>query len=548
MVPDHLEQGHYSTNLAMRHAKLIHQNPMEIAEDFSARILKNSPEGFFEKIMPAPPGFINFWISPAAWQSYLEEILSVGNKHGLSGSGQKKKVIVEHSSLNVAKPIHVGHLRNAFIGDSLANIYAASGYEVVRWNYLGDWGTQFGKLIVAFRKWGSKETVDKDPIPALTALYVRFHEEAKNDPALDNEARAEFRRLEEGDKENRRLWNWFKKESMREFRRIYKILGISFDTEIGESFFEKDLPGVIEKLQEKNLARESEGSLIVDLDKFNLPVALVRKSDGSSLYLTRDIANLEYRLKEFAPAKVLYVVANEQSLHLAQVFAVMKLLGLGGEAELVHVKYGMVLGESGKKFSTREGHTISAEEIVTKAMGLARGIVQDKNPGLSRKEQEDVARAVAIGALKYANLKENRNSDIVFDWQKMLDFSGDSGPYLQYTYARLRSILRKAGRIKSYWPRRKLHLLSYEKELALMRSLSEYPFAVESALQNMAPNLICSYLYGLANAANSFYESCPVIKESDGDVQTARLALIRVAALTLRNGLNVLGIESPERI
>ncbi|HEY4526103.1 MAG TPA: arginine--tRNA ligase, partial [Candidatus Paceibacterota bacterium] len=381
-----------------------------------------------------------------------------------------------------------------------------------------------------------------------TALYIRFHEEAKEDESLEDEARAEFRKLENGDSANLKLWTWFKKESLREFNRIYKTLGINFDIDIGENFFEKELERVSLELTEKGLTKESEGALVIPLDKFNLPVALLRKSDGGSLYLTRDLANLEYRLREYKPAKILYVVGNEQSLHLAQVFAVFDLLGLGQGVELLHVKYGMVLGESGKKFSTREGHIISGEEVLQKALGLARGIVQDKNPGLSRQEQEDVAQAVAIGALKYTNLKENRNSDIVFDWQKMLDFSGDSGPYLQYTYARLESIKRKARRVDYYWPRRQLHLLKDEKELALIRVISEYPYALLTALRDAAPNLLCSYLYGLANTVNSFYESCPVVKEENSGLRTARLKLIDAAAQTLKNGLKILGIRTPERV
>ncbi len=401
---------------------------------------------------------------------------------------------------------------------------------------------------MAYRKWGDKAAVEKDPIPTLTALYIRFHDEAKNNESLEDEARAEFRKLEQGDKENRKLWGWFKKESMREFNRVYQTLGIDFDIDIGENFFEKELERVVSELTEKGLTKESEGGLIIPLDKFNLPVALVRKSDGGSLYLTRDLANLEYRLKEYEPAKILYVVGNEQSLHLSQVFAVFDLLGLARGVELLHVKYGMVLGESGKKLSTREGNVVSGEEVLQKALGLARGIVQDKNPGLSRQEQEDVAQAVAIGALKYTNLKENRNSDIIFDWQKMLDFSGDSGPYLQYTYARLQSIKRKARRVDYYWPRRQLHLLKDERELALIRAIAEYPYALLAALENTAPNLLCSYLYGLANTANSFYEACPIMKEEDSNLRVARLKLIDAVTQTLKNGLRILGIKAPERI
>jgi len=551
VVPSsHPSQGHYSTNLAMRHGRLIRQNPLNLAEDFTERIKTSAPPDFFEKIETAGPGFINFWLTPKALQEELSGIIGQGQKMLQSEAGRNKTVIVEYSSPNIAKPMHVGHLRNTVLGDVLANMFQAAGYKVVRWNYIGDWGTQFGKLITAYKLWGNKEEIEKDPIEKLLALYVRFHEEVKEHPELEEQAREEFRKLETGDKESRKIWGWFKKESMREFNKAYHVLGTAFDINIGESFFENDLPVVISELAEKGLARESEGGLIVDLAQFNLPVGLVRKSDGASLYLTRDIANLKYRLREYKPDKVVYVVGNEQSLHLAQVFAVGELLGLlsGGKPELVHMKYGLVLGEAGKRFSTREGNIISAEEVLQKALGLARGIVKDKNPGFSRKEQEEIAQAVAVGALKYTNLKENRNSDIVFDWQKMLDFGGDSAPYLQYTYARLKSVLRKAGRLSELRGRWDLSALTDERELALIRAIGELPHALRSARENMAPNLVCSYLYELANVTNRFYESCQILKDQNAPRRRARLVLIKVASETIAAGLKILGISAPERI
>jgi arginyl-tRNA synthetase len=323
------------------------------------------------------------------------------------------------------------------------------------------------------------------------------------------------------------------------------MLGVRFNVEIGESFFERELAPLVLELTRKKIATESQGALVIPLDKKGLPPALIRKSDGTSLYLTREIANLKYRLKKYKPAKILYVVGNEQSLHFEQLFAVAEILGLAQKAELAHVKYGLVLDEGGRKFSTREGRIVSAGEVLEKAVRLARETVEKKNPGLSAREKARIAQAVGVGAAKYVNLKENRNSTVVFDWKKMLDFSGDSAPYLQYTHARLKSILRKAGTKRD---RPQINRLEEEGGLALIRKMAEFPEAVKSAAVANAPNAIAVYLYELANAINSYYESTPILKDEDKERKEARLALIAAASGIVKTGLGLLGISAPEKI
>ncbi len=540
--------GHYSTNIALRLAKEEGKPPLEVAEAVAAAVRRAAPEKVFEKIEVAPPGFVNFWLSKETIREAFGSIIRAGRRFGGSEEGRGQKILLEYSSVNVAKPMHVGHLRNTFLGDSLARIHSALGYEVVRWNYIGDWGTQFGKLISAYKLWGEKEAIAKDPIRVMLELYVRFHEEEKKDEKLSDLAREEFRKLEEGDKENRRLWAWFKKLSLDEFNEAYRQLGVKFDVELGESFFEPELKAALAQLQEKGLAKESEGGLIVPLEKAGLPPALVRKSDGTSLYLTRDIANLQYRLAKYDPAKILYVVGNEQALHFEQLFAIADLLGLAAGKELTHVKYGLVLGEEGKRFSTREGTAVFAEEVIQKAMGLARKTIQDKNPGLSHREREAAANAIGIGALKYANLKENRLSDITFDWKKMLDLGGDSAPYIQYTHARLRSILRKAGRLTRYFGRADTSTLTENCEIDLILRMNELPEAVRAAAANYAPNLLANYLYELATAANRFYETEPILKDDNRSRRNTRLSLVETTAAVLSSGLSLLGIEAPEKM
>lgn len=552
-VPERSEFGHYSTNVAMRLAKTENKNPMEVAGRISEEIRKKSAPGFFERVEAVSPGFVNFWVSRETVQKEFAEISKNIKNYGTSADGKRKTVIVEYSQPNIAKKMHMGHLRTTVLGGALANIFEYLGYKVIRWNYLGDWGTQFGKLIAAYKLWGDKAAVKASPIAELQKLYIRFHDEMKRDASLENRGREEFRKLEEGDKENRKLWEWFKKESLKEFDRAYKVLGVKFDTFIGEAFFEKDMKPLTEELIKNGVVERSEGSLIIKLDKFGLPPALIEKSDGASLYLARDIASLRYRIKKFKPKEILYVVGNEQSLHFEQLFAIAKILGITG-VDLVHLKYGLVLGEGGKKLATREGRTILADEVIEKAIALAKEIVSKKNTDLGEKEKDAIAEAVGIGAVKYANLKENRHSDIVFDWEKMLDFTGDSAPYLQYTYTRFHSILAKAGlpvrsfakagRIKKSSPDK----LTGDTELQIIRKLIEFPDEIKRSAEGYTINNIANYAYTLANFLNKLYESTPILKEEDNTRRSALLALIQASISVLQKTLSILGIKTLKKI
>jgi len=549
-VPDEELFGHYSTNFALRAAKTKGVPPLELAREYAARITADAPAGFFQKVEAAAPGFINFWLSDATMQRAFAA-LARDKKYGAGVVGKGKTVIVEYSQPNIAKKMHVGHMRTTIIGAALANILELSGYKVIRWNYLGDWGTQFGKLIAAYKMWGDKKSVEENPIETLQQLYVRFHEEMKSDPALEKRGQAEFKKLEEGDRENRRLWEWFKKESLEEFMKMYKILDVDFDVWIGEAFFEREMRATVKELMDAHIAERSEGAVVVKLDTAGLPPALIQKSDGASLYLTRDIANLRYRLKKYKPVKILYVVGNEQALAFEQLFAVAKLLGWNS-AELKHIKYGLVLGSGGKKLSTREGTAQLLEGVIAEAVDRARQVIEIKNPDLAPEKKIEIATTVALGALRYNDLKENRTTDIIFDWEKMLDFSGDSAPYLQYTYARLKSILRKAKDVypKTKIPDPKTDVSSLDRttELALMRKLFEFPDIVERAGELYSTSTLAVYLYKLAVAANKFYETTPILKDDDPARRAARLLLAATAAEVLQKGLGLLGIKTLEKI
>jgi len=539
-IPTELKFGHYSTGVALKLGKELKKSPLAIAEELRDKLVAAHGD-FFEKIEVAPPGFVNFWLSKDVLYEELVLVSREKSDYGRSAIGKGQTVIVEYSDPNIAKRMHVGHLRATIIGDAIANIHSFLGYKVIRWNYLGDWGTQFGKMIAAYKLWGKKEEVKKNPIESLQALYVKFHEKMKKQPELENRGREEFRKLETGNAENRKLWEWFKKESLKEFDKIYKTLGVHFDVEIGESFYEKDLIPLVQDLVSRGFAKTSEGSIIVPLDSQSLPPALVQKSDGGSLYLTRDIANIAYRLKKYHPAKILYVVGNEQSLHFEQLFAVARLIGM--ELPVVaHLKYGLVLGKDSKKLATREGKTILLEDVIRKVIELARGIVEEKNPELSGVEKNKVAAAVGVGALKYNDLKENRHSDIVFDWERMLSLEGNSAPYLLYTYTRLTSILRKA-KVGKFDPRRLEKPLDFE----LVLKLIQFPDVIQKVALTYFPHFLAEYLYGLAKTINYFYQTEPVLKAPDG-IREARLGLIRSLGYVMETGLGLLGINVVSRM
>jgi len=590
-VPEVAEFGHYSTNVAMRLAKETKKAPLELAQIFVETLQSADEEKMFSKIEAVKPGFINFWLS----EKFLaEQFAAFSTSYKLPAtSSPRGVVVVDYAACNIAKPMHVGHLRSTIIGDALANIHEYLGYKAVRWDYLGDWGTQFGKLIVAYKKWGSKEAVEKDPIGALLELYIRISAEAKESPALDEEARAEFKKLEDGDAENRKLWEWFKDESIIVFHKLFKRLGVKFDLEIGESFYEEAIYDVLKELKEKELlvpgeslpsviaspseilginsgeAIQNQGadldrhdgvpsrddkqkeatSLVVNLEQFKLPVALIQKSDGASLYITRDIASMEHRLSRYKPVKLLYVVANQQALHFEQLFAIAKLLGHAEKSEMTHIKFGMVLGEDGKKFATREGKLIKLEDLIDEVVAKAAAAVKNGNPEMTEKEIAEIAEIVGIGALKYGDLKENRNSDIVFNWERLLDLHGDTAPYLQYTAVRLMNIVRKAegGTMRPH-STEGLAALTLPSEVAIMKKILDFNDIVVLCAETYYTSHLAKYLIELAKLANQYYEGVRILDDADEARKNARLILIRRIAEVIEKGLGLLGIQVPERI
>lgn len=533
-IPENEKFGHYSTNAALKLAKLKGENPLRIAERLSASINGSAPKGFFEKIEIAPPGFINFWISKDAIDAELQQIVKAKERYGSSTIGKGKTIVIDYSAPNIAKPMNVGHLRSTLIGQSLVNIFRLQGYKVIGDNHLGDWGTQFGALIAAYKKWGKTSELDKNPIGYLVHLYIRFHKESEKNEELIVLAREETRKLQQGDSENKKLWKLFTKESLADFKKIYKRLGITFDVELGESFYNPLLSRVIVDALRKKVAREEDGAvkIISSETEKSLPPLVIQKSDGSFLYSTTDLATIKYRKEKWHPEKILYVVANEQTLHFEQLFEAAERLGYEKKEKLVHVKFGMVLGETGKKMSTRRGQFIKLEALLDEAVKKAAKI------------NKSVAEEVGIGAIKYRNLSQERKSDIVFNWDEMLNLKGNSGPYIQYTYARLKSILRKADALPK---KPDFMLLLTESEKSVMRHLLYFTDAIERAAKQYETNVITEYLFKLANTLNYLYEKDPILK-APKPLRENRLNLIHAATIVLKNGLALLGIKTPERM
>ncbi len=551
--PKQKGNGDYAANAAMVLAKRLGKNPREVAEEITAEILKDPKSGeYFAKVEPAGPGFVNFYISDEMLHENAAQVLEKKEKFGRSAIGEGKTVLIDYSSINIAKPMHVGHLRSTIIGQALYNIYAALGYKVVGDNHIGDWGTQFGKMIYAYKNWGDKKAIAKDPIEEMTALYVRFHKETEERKELEELARLETKKLQDGDDENTKIWKFLVRASLKDADKIYKILGVKIDHTLGESFYHGMLPGVVADAMSKKIAEKSDGAMIINLEKFGLPPFLIQKSDGAYLYATTDLAAAKYRKEKFRADKLLYVVSNEQALHLEQLFKSLELLGYCPETEMKHVKFGMVLGEAGKKFSTRKGDTVKLEDLIAKAVDMAKEVIEEKNPALSQKEKKKIAWTVGLGAVKYNDLSQNRLTDIVFNWEKMLSFEGNSAPYLQYTYARINSLrgrYKEENRLEARLPFQKIRweLLAEEAEKDILRLLLRYPEAIENAARENGPHLIALYIYQLASAYNVFYNSYQILK-ADKELKKARLALSEATAIVIKNGLTLLGIEAPERM
>ncbi len=523
-------------------AKRMKRPPQRIALDMAERINANLKKSKYISSAEAVAGYINFFPN---WERVASEVIrevnDAGEFYGSNELGRNKRVVVDMSSPNIAKPMLVSHLRSTIIGDAISRIYSFLGYDVIKDNHLGDWGTQFGKLLYAFKSWGKKELVKKKGTEYLLELYVRFHREAEKNPDLEQKAREEFARLERGDEENKKLWKWFVEISKREFKEIYDALGVEFDHWLGESFYVDMCDEVVEQALKKGLAEVGkEGEVVVKLEKYGLPNLLIRKSDESTLYATRDLATIKYRVAKFKPHRIIYVVGSEQKLYFRQIFKTAELLGYCKTDMLEHVDFGLMKLPEGK-LSTRKGRAILLQEVLQKTGKKSLEIVTEKNPKLRNKE--NVAKKVAVAAIKFADLSQNRVKDFLFDWDKFVSFEGDTGPYLQYTYARARSILRKAeeGGIKAKMEAEPGSMLGEDIELKIIEALIKFPAVIIDAAKHSEPHRIAEYLLELAHRFNAFYQSVPVLK-AETDVRSSRLLLVKQVAQVIKNGLTLLGI------
>lgn len=543
-APENEKFGHYSTNVALRLAKILKRSPIQIAEEIKSQLEKQpNISGLIKETRVAPPGFINFWLSEKYLINGLKKILNKKEKFG-RGIPKKQTIVIEYSSPNIAKPLGVHHLRSTIIGQALVNILRFSGYRAVSLSFPGDWGTQFGLLIAGYKRWGNPEKIKKEPIKEMLRLYVKFSQAAKKNPKLFEQGRKEFKKLEQGDKENRKLWKWFLKESLRDFERVYKLLGVKIENTIGESFYEPELKALIKDALERKIAQKGKDCSVIILIPGSSVPEIIQKSDGGTIYTTRELAAIKHRLKKWKADKILYVAANQQTFHLNQVFHCAELLGYAKPNQLAHIKFGMMLTPAGKKFATREGRLIPLEEVLKEAIDRSLKVVEKLNPKLPKKQKQKIAKMVGISAVKFFDLSQNRTSDIVFDWDKMLNLKGASAPYIQYTYARLRSILRKAPDAKKIF---NPLLLKTKEELAIIYHLLRFPEVIDDSARYYEPSRLADYLLRLAEKVNVFYETTPVLKAEES-LRKARLALIEAATLVIKNGLCLLGIESPEKM
>ncbi len=510
-----------------------------------ARALAQVPltPGGLVTTIKAEGAYLNFFVQrPELARWILEVIHKEGNHYGHSTVGKGKTVVIDYSSPNIAKHLAVHHLRSAVIGNALYKLYKALGYHCVGINHLGDWGTQFGQLIVAYKKWGSEEELKKDPVDTLHGLYVKFHQEAKHDPSLEDQARQAFKELEAGDPDARRLWEHFKEVSLKEFNKVYRALGIKFDYYTGESFYNEMLNDTVERLKKTGLATVSEEALVVNLDQYGMPPCLLRKKDEASLYATRDISAAEYRAREFKFSKMLYVVGSEQKLHFRQFFKVLELMGYPWVKDCVHVDFGLIKFKEGK-MSTRAGRVILLEEVLKEAVERVKEIIQEKNPNLPNKEE--IARQVGIGAVIFADLSSRRTRDVLFDWKEVLNFDGETGPYLQYTHARLCSVMRKYG--KPVETGVDFNLLKEKDEYLMARKLEAFPRSIQVAAETCEPVVLCNYLIELASIFNRYYNHHRIISQNE-ELTRSRILLADCTRQALRNGLYLLGMETPEEM
>lgn len=537
-VPPNSEMGDLALP-CFKLSKVMRKSPVQIAQDLAAVI----PLGNVIDRIDALSGYLNIFLDKSIFiNKILSWVLSAKESYGSSEMGKGKNIVVDFSSPNIAKPFHIGHLRSTAIGNSLYKIFEFSGYNCIGINHLGDWGTQFGKLIVAYKKWGNEDKVKTGLIKELVSLYVKFHEEVEKDPSLDDEARAWFVRLEQGDKEALSLWRWFIDISLEEYQKVYELLDVKFDSYNGEAFYNDKMAPIIDELREKKLLEESQGALIVNLDEEGMPPCLILKTDGSTLYATRDITAAIYRKNTYNFEKCIYVTGVSQSLHFQQWFKVIEKMGYDWHKDLHHVPFGTV-SIGGEKLATRTGNVILLEDILSEAMKKTLEIIDAKNPDLE--DKYEIARQMGVGAVIFSDLSSNRIKDVSFSWEEILNFDGETGPYVQYTHARACSLIRKSkSDVTSEFDS---NLISSKEEFQLTKTLAAFPDKVKMALEELEPSILTRYLVDVAQDFNRFYHEHSILVE-DAALRNARLALVTATKTTLANGLALIGLHAPEKV
>ena len=544
-IPQDQSMGDYAFP-CFRLAKTMRKAPNLIAAELAEKLQE---EQLFSDVSPVN-AYVNMFVSrEEMMKSTVSEVLEEKENFGRSDIGGKKKVIVEFSSPNIAKPFHIGHIRSTVIGNSLSKIYDALGYDVFKINHLGDYGTQFGKMICAYRRWGNREDVINSPIKTLLGYYTKFHVEVEEHPELEDEARAIFTKLEQGSKEEVELWQWFREESLKEFQRVYDMLGIEFDSYNGESFYSDKMPRFEKELSDKGLLHESNGAQVVDLEEYKLGTALIKKSDGSSLYITRDIAAAVYRKENYDFYKNIYVVATQQNLHFQQLFKIIELMGYDWANQCVHVPFGMVRLEEGT-MSTRHGRVVFLEDVLNGAIEKTREIIEEKNPNIEN--LEEITSQVGIGAVVFNELSNNRIKDYTFKWDQILNFDGETGPYVQYTHARCASLLRKAGEdivAKAQDPKNVDFALLAKSDSAyeLTKLIYAFPGVVEQAGEKYEPSIITRHIIDIAQCFNKFYHDEHIIVDDEVE-KTSKIALVIATKRVIATGIGLLGMKAPERM
>ena len=518
-------------------AKVMRKNPNMISEE----IAKKLESKYFEKIENVGP-YINFFIDKEIFMAdTVSTVLDKKERYGSSNIGKGKNIVIEYSSTNIAKPFHIGHIRSTVIGDSLKKIFKFGGYNVTSINYLGDYGTQFGVMISAYKKWGDKEKIDRDPINELLSLYVRYNEAAKEDESLMDEARDWFFKLENGDEEAVKIWSWFKELSLEKFQKVYDLLDIEFDNYHGESYNSQFMPWAYEELEKKGLLEESEGAIVINMGE-DEPPAIIKKSNGSSTYITRDVATAMNRKRVYDFDKNIYVVASQQNLHFKQLREILSKMGYDWANDCVHVPFGMVSMEDGS-MSTREGRVVFLEDVLNKSIEKTKVIMEEKNPSLEGKDE--ISKIVGIGAVKFQELFNNRIKDYTFNWDEVLNFDGETGPYVQYTFVRAKSIFDKSDFNSENIDFSKLNS---DEEITLTREIYNLVGAIDKARIKYEPSIITRQLINIASAFNKFYNSTHIINNKDLEEKNAQLALVLATMYSIKNGLSLLGIKTPERM